>query len=89
MRLLKKTESRQFNFRPQRYKPPQEDSERRITFTRKTLYDPHILIRGQVTYVLIAVVVMLIIMYLGGIRPNAKPPSVTIDDVAGQQVRSE
>ncbi len=89
MKLLNRSESRQFNFRPQRYRPPQQESEKQISFPRKTLYDPHILARGQVTYVLIAVVVVIIIMYLGGIRPTAKPPAITIDDVVKQQMQNE
>jgi hypothetical protein len=86
MKLIKRTESRQFNFHPQRYKPPQEETEQRISFKRKTLYDPHVLVRGQVTYVLIAVVVIIIIMLLGGIRPNANPPAVTVEDVVGHKI---
>ncbi len=82
MRLSKRIEPKQFNFKPRFYKPIAEESDKGIKFTRKTLYDPHTLVRGQWTYISIAVVIVIIIFILGGIRPRVTTPKLTVEDVA-------
>lgn len=86
MRLLKRLEPRQFNFRPRYYKPVGEEVEEGIKFSRKTLYDPHSLVRGQWSYISLAVLIAIIILILGGIRPSMSPPTLTLDDLAGNQI---
>ena len=77
MVFFNRLEPRQFKFKPHYYKP---DNEKRIRFRRATIYDPHSRRRiPWVTMILLALVGFLIVI-LGGVKPSARPPTLSVDD---------
>ncbi len=75
-----KIEPRRFRFRPFYYKP---EDEKRIKFRRSTVYDPHERSRMPWVSMILLVIIALIIIALGGIRPSTRPPVLTVDNAAG------
>lgn len=85
MGLMKRLEPRRFNYQPRFYKPTTEagGDSHRIRFRRVTKYDPHSHYRLPWILIAVALILMLILLYAGGVRPTVKPLRLTTEDVVG------
>ncbi|NQT35732.1 hypothetical protein HQ587_11120 [bacterium] len=77
---------RRFRFQPRYYK---SDDDKKISFRRITRYDPHERSSAPWFYLAVLIAVGILIIILGGIRGPARPPALTVDDVAGITIELE
>lgn len=68
---------RSFHYNPQYYKP-EKDAKRRLTFERKTYYDPHHSGSSFVTLLLLLVVVTFLLIYIIPRLSSIKPEKTRI-----------
>jgi|GEM_PF-5460550 len=84
MSLFPNIRPRRFNFTPRYYKPITVDEEtpHKISIKRTTKYDPHSKIGSPIRLILFALLVGLIIWWVGGIREPMEKVTITTEDIA-------
>ncbi len=87
MTFLQKNVPRQFNYKPRVFKRGEE--EKTVRFQRKTLFDPHRHAGRPAILLGIAIAVMIIIYFLGGIKARVSVPELTEENIASKLVEEE
>jgi len=87
MSFLPRHQPRQFNYKPRVFR--RGEKEQKIRFERKTIFNPH-KHAGKPTMLLgVAIAIVIIIYFLGGIKKRVTVPMLTEENIASMPVVKE